>query len=45
MKEKNEISGNRVAWIDALKGIALLGVIMIHAGGQNYHRCWERLGK
>lgn len=45
MKEKNGISRNRVSWIDSLKGIALLGVIMIHSGGAELPSVLGKVGK
>lgn len=37
--------GNRIEWIDSLKGIAMCGVVLIHAGGANLPGYLGRIGK
>lgn len=42
MTEKQNFG--RLAWIDALKGIAICGVIMIHSGGANLPSYLGKIG-
>lgn len=39
-----EVKGNRVIWIDALKGIAICGVVLIHSGASGLPSILGRLG-
>ena len=36
---------NRTSWIDSLKGAALLGVLVLHTGGQDLPGFWGYLGR